>query len=255
MPESLTPLLERIDRVVVLTLPEAQQRQAMVKHLLAGVGLPFEFHFGRDCRQSNLNDLIEAGDYDPLARRRAGRPDLTPGEIGCALSHRAVQSKVQPGERVLILEDDIRVIPGRLAGLARDIEMMPQQWDLAYFGHSLMNLSTPLVTRIKLLSYYPIAYMLGSAEKNPATIQRIYRRSLNERWMYAGWFNDAHAYAINSVAGDYLQSLQRSVWLEADVALNHLVRFSGLTAITQRHILFEQNRQLPSQIGARPSWT
>ena len=74
MPESLTPLLERIDRVVVLTLPEAQQRQAMVKHLLAGVGLPFEFHFGRDCRQSNLNDLIEAGDYDPLARRRAGRP-------------------------------------------------------------------------------------------------------------------------------------------------------------------------------------
>ena len=254
MADSLAPLLDRIDRVVVVTLAHAAERQSVIERMFADMGLPFQFHLGRDCRHSSMEDLAESGEYDPEARRSTGRPDLTAGEIGCALSHRDVQRSVRPGERVLILEDDVRVIPQHLRNLEADIAMMPERWALAYFGHALMNLFTPMSVRLKLLTYYPLAHLLGKQSKNPATIKRLYRRSLNSRWMHAGWFNETHAYAIDFVAASYLTSLQSRIHLEADVALNHLVRYSGLTAITQKEILFEQDRAIPSEIGGRPSW-
>jgi glycosyl transferase family 25 len=253
---SLASLSKVVDKVVVITLPSATERQHRIASLFASLNLPFEFHFGTDCRPTTVGDLAASGLYDAEARLSLGRPDLTPGEIGCALSHRDVAQSVASGshERVLVLEDDVRVIPGSLERLRDDITAMPQEWSLAYFGHSPMNLSTPAIVRLKLLTYYPLAFLFGRTDKNPATIRRIYRRPLNSRWMFAGWFNDAHAYAIDRQAAEYLASLQRRIWLEADLALNRLVRFSGLTAITQRVTLFQQGDDVPSQIGARPSW-
>jgi len=42
--------------------------------------------------------------------------------------------------------------------------------------------------------------------------------------------------------------------MEADVVLNHLVRFSGLNAICLANPLKDQDLEVASTIGDRPSW-
>ena len=249
-------LLEVIDKIVVVTIPSAVERQADVSLLMQDLALPFEFHLGRDCRTASVEELVDGGDYDPVARARLGRPPLTPSEIGCALSHRDVATRVAHGtaERVLVLEDDVRLIEANTGYLGAAIASIPRHWSLAYFAYAAMNLSIPPLVRVKLATYYPLRHMLGSERHDPVTIRRIYRRPLNAHWMLAGWFNDATAYAIDREAARYISESQRPVAFEADLILNHLVRFSGLAAICLKYPLFDQRRDIPSLIGERPSW-
>ena len=256
MKGSLSSILKAVDRVVVITIESAADRQKSVRKLLDDAGVPFEFHFGRDARSATIGQLVDSGEYDPAARQTLGRPGLTPAEVGCALSHRQVAEKIAsgPDERVLILEDDLRLIDENIGDFEAAMQEIPPRWDLAYFGYSPMNLFTPWPIRLKLLSYYPIRYLLGSEKHNPRTIARIYRRPLSRYWMRAGWFNDAHAYALNRKAAAAIAESQRPISLEADLALNYLVRFSRLDAVCLEKPVFAQDRSMPSLIGARPSW-
>ena len=252
----LSSIRDAIDRVIVITIESATDRQKAVTRRLDDAGISFEFHFGRDARSASIDQLIAEGEYDAVTRRASGRPDLTPAEIGCAISHRDVARKIASGadQRVLILEDDLRVIEENVSGFDAAMAAIPPDWDLAYFGYSPMNLFTPWQIRLKLLSYYPIRYLLGSDRHNPRTIARIYRRPLSELWMRAGWFNDAHAYALNRDAAAAIARSQSPISVEADIALNHLVKFSRLNAICLENPIFAQDRSMPSLIGARPSW-
>lgn len=256
MTQSFQGLLEAVDKIVVVTIPSATQRQTDVTQLMAQIGLPFEFHFGRDCRDTTADELSRRGEYDPQVRSGLGRSPLTPGEIGCAISHRDVARKVAdgPDERVLVLEDDVRLDSANLAYFGNSIATMPREWNLAYFGYAAMNLTTPFGMRVKLLSWYPFMRMLGSKRHDPATIRRIYRRRLNSHWMRAGWFNNAVAYAIDRTSARYIADAQTPVAYEADLILNYLVRFSGLEAICLKYPIFDQRLDIPSLIGARPSW-
>lgn len=256
MNDRLKPLLAAVDRLVVITIESASARQAAVRRLFDDGGVPFEFYFGRDSRNSSREELIEEGAYDAVARRSLGMPDLTPAEIGCAISHRDVARRIAsgPDERVLIVEDDVRVIEEHIDRLKPAVDTMPASWDMAYFGYSPMNLSTPWPIRLKLLTYYPLAYLLGSERHDPRTIARIYSRPLNEFWMRAGWFNGAYAYALNRKAATVIAESQEKLSLEADVALNHLVRFTRLNAICLKYPILAPNWEMPSLIGARPSW-
>lgn len=256
MTESLSSVFDVIDKVIVITLASSADRQNDMTNLLQGLGVPFEFHFGRDCRNETAANLAATGDYDAEARLRSGRPEMTPAEIGCALSHRDVASRIATGSdnRVLVFEDDIRAVAPRIWEFDDCIRAMPARWNLAYFGYAAMNLRTPLAIRLKLASYYPLAYMLGSTRHKPSAIRRTYRRPLNSHWMHAGWFNNAHAYALDRTAARIIAESQTPVRMEADIALNHLVRDSDLEAICMKEPIFEQRLDVPSVIGARPSW-
>jgi GR25 family glycosyltransferase involved in LPS biosynthesis len=237
-------------------LSAATERQDHVASLMDKAGLPFQFHFGADYRDRTTAGLAQEGVYSPEARARMGLPQLTPAEIGCAVSHRDVAKEAAStrGEKVLVLEDDVCVLPAGVTDLDRSIERMPARWSLAYFGYAPMNLRTPLDVRVKLWTYYPVRYALGSEKHNPRTVSRIYRRGWGRFWKKAGWFNNAHAYAIDSEAAQFIAETQAVISMEADVILNRLVRFSGLKAICLKSPLFEQCEDLPSFIGDRPSW-
>jgi len=93
-------------QVYVITLINAKKRQEWIAGQLNRLGIPFEFIFGIDGRKLTVNELDEC--YDS-ARAKSFEGEMTPGEIGCALSHRLaykiiVERKV---ERAIILEDDI----------------------------------------------------------------------------------------------------------------------------------------------------
>lgn len=253
---SLRRILDIVDRVIVLSLSTSLERQRAIAETLKQHDLPFQFLFGRDTRTSSIEALEGSGDYNSTRRASSGRSQLTPGEIGCALSHRGAAESMLEGSdsRILILEDDAIVTAGGAAEIGTSLQSMPAKWSLAYFGYQSMNLSAPLSVRVKLASLYQIAHLLGSKRHDPDSIRRIYARSLNSHWMHAGWFNNAHAYAIDRSAAEFIASAQTPVSMEADVALGHLVRFSGLSAVCQTTPLFEQATGTPSTIGARPSW-
>jgi GR25 family glycosyltransferase involved in LPS biosynthesis len=253
---SLAPLLDHVDRIIVITLPSAGERHELISAVLTAHGLPFEFHMGRDARQESVESLIASGEYDSNARSLHDRHDLTPAETGCAISHRQVAANLLAGSdrRVLILEDDAFTLPDGLRHFSESMRSLPAEWNLAYFGYAPMNLKAAFAVRLKLMTYYPVAQMLGSKRHDRDSIRRIYTRRLNSQWMHAGWFNNAHAYAIDRQAAEFIVKIQTPVSLEADVALGHLVRFSGLNAICQKYPLFDQRLDIPSTIGARPSW-
>jgi GR25 family glycosyltransferase involved in LPS biosynthesis len=259
MPEpiSLAPLLDHVDNVVVVTLAAARERHDDVRQLLRAHSLPFEFHYGFDGRDKTVESLAAHGIYDRVGRATLGRVDLTAPEIGCAVSHREVAQKLLESrdKRVLVIEDDVTTLASGLAHFSETMREMPGGWNLAYLAYSPMNLTTPIGVRLKLVSYYPIAYFFGSERHDPYSIRRIYRRKLNSRWMRAGWFNGALAYAIDRKAAEEIVRLQSPVRFESDIALGHLVRFTKLDAICAAFPLFDQKPGIPSIIGARPSWS
>ncbi|MFC1688659.1 glycosyltransferase family 25 protein [Pseudomonadota bacterium] len=252
----LASVLGLVDTVIVITVEGENKRQEQVKQLLDSHEVPFHYLYGADFRKSSIDELKAEQIYDPSLKLRDQQPLLTPGEVGCAVSHRMAAEKVAAGEygSVLVLEDDVLILEQNLATLEASISSMPSDWDLLYLGYNKQNLSMPWSIRLKLLSWYPLRYWLGSKRHDPSSIRRIYRGPYDRYWYRAGCFNGAHAYAINTTAAEYLVKLQTPVRLEADVALKHLVRFSGLNSYCLRDDVFDQRRDVPSLVGDRPAW-
>lgn len=103
-------------KIRVISLLEAAGRRAHMSAQMRDIGLDWSFF-----------DAIRVNEpppeYDRAARRRRFGFDLSLGEIGCFLSHRALwQACARSGDRCwCILEDDIEILPGFGAALA-DIE-------------------------------------------------------------------------------------------------------------------------------------
>jgi glycosyl transferase family 25 len=93
------------------------------------LGLDFSFVDAVDGRALTSNDL---GGLGLAARRRYFTNELTPGEIGCFLSHRRVYEEIiATGAPVtVVLEDDAEVAPD-FAALAESIAALPR-FDLVW---------------------------------------------------------------------------------------------------------------------------
>ena len=57
-----------------------------------------------DCQKMRDDGLVEKDTWH--------NRDLTPGELGCTLSHRAIWEKVLFGDKIMILEDDCELVDG-----------------------------------------------------------------------------------------------------------------------------------------------
>jgi hypothetical protein len=219
-------------RVVVVTIPAAIERQERIKERLRGID--FSFHFGRDTRDASVSELP----YSPEKRTALRKPPLISAEIGCAWSHREVLESVKPNERVLILEDDVKLV--------KPLRMSPHGWNLCYYGYQLVYPKMPLSVRLRTWAYYP---MIG--QKN---VSRIYAKPIDEHWMTAGWFNGAFAYAVDYQAAQWIVRENTPISQEADFVLQRLTRFGALRCIAEREATFIADFSDGSLIGERPSW-
>lgn len=91
---------------------------------------------------TDLARHVEAGAMERLREmqrtgHRRGHPDLTPGAVGCYLSHlrawRAVAASGAPYG--LVFEDDARVPVRVRDALQRAVEGLPPDWDILLLGH------------------------------------------------------------------------------------------------------------------------
>ncbi|MFC1694672.1 glycosyltransferase family 25 protein [Pseudomonadota bacterium] len=248
--------LDLFDSILVVTLKGQHERQDQAAKALETYGVPFQFFYGADYRDRSVKELVTEQIYDPTYKEKNGKLSLTSGEIGCAASHRTLAEKIVEGHHntVLVLEDDLIVLGDNIGAFVESRSTLPKSWNLLYLGYNKNNVSIPLSIRLKLASWYRLRFWFGSKRHDPSTIRRIFRRPYNSNWFHAGCFNGTHAYAIDRSAAKYLVNLQTPVKLEADMALQHLVRFSGLNAYCPKYDVFDQRWDIPSLVGARESW-
>ncbi len=89
-------------KIYVVNMARSTARRERIGTLLSGMGLEFEFFSAIDGR------VTEITGYDNERRLKEKGHGLTPGEMGCFASHRALWEKcVSLQENILILEDDI----------------------------------------------------------------------------------------------------------------------------------------------------
>ena len=76
------------DKIFVITLERAKERQIQVSKQLEG--LPFEFFYGVDKLQLNRDQLVKENIYDEVKAKELNRYSkvMVLGHIACALSHR-----------------------------------------------------------------------------------------------------------------------------------------------------------------------
>jgi len=121
--------------VFVISLPQSVHRRAPLLAALTRLGIAHEVVEAADgeklVRQREV-PWSDAGTLEPqplLARR------LTPGEIGCAVSHLGLWRRIAAARtRALVLEDDGHVADTMPEVLAR-LAALADAWDLVLLGH------------------------------------------------------------------------------------------------------------------------
>ncbi len=120
----------------VISLPGSNERQAFIAGQLEGQGLPFSWLDGVNGRA--LDAAEKALLYSEEKAVRQGGRALSPGEVGCALSHlKAYRTFLDSGaELALVLEDDAALRPdfrSMLEGVVQAVDW--QETDLLLLSH------------------------------------------------------------------------------------------------------------------------
>jgi glycosyl transferase, family 25 len=112
--------------VRVISLERSTDRRERVQRELKN--FPLEWAFLNAVDGFALKTLPKS--YDPAKVKRLQGYELTPGEIGCYLSHmKAWGQCVEQNKTMLVLEDDF-VINGDLSHVLESLTQMDQRWSL-----------------------------------------------------------------------------------------------------------------------------
>ncbi|MBE7638252.1 hypothetical protein GUA87_15450 [Sneathiella sp. P13V-1] len=152
------PVSDQLQIFVINRKKDAERRANMSKRL-GDLGLEFEFFEAVDGHQI---DAYSVPEYDGEKRRLYFGRDLSIGEIGCILSHRAIYRKITD-ERIpltLILEDDTHFkedFPDVLEALVRE----SKKWDMIRFLDRKKIFKAPYRILKQLTETYSLARVRG----------------------------------------------------------------------------------------------
>jgi glycosyl transferase family 25 len=234
-------LAEFFDRVYVLSLRRCEDRHAFIKAELEG--LPFDFFWGVDGKTLTPREVAES--QDVAAIRAVMHRDMSTGEVACALSHRLIyEDALAHGyRRVLILEDDVILLPVGVDAVRSMIEELPAAWDLWYVGYAAFNdgLSHRLVRRAKELASPLLGIRYGTR----------YTRSHSRHLRRAGFHNGAFTYAVTAAGCEKLVRAQTPVCNTADGVMSFLCADRAMEAFLSVPMLFAPAETLPTTIDDR----
>lgn len=147
--------------VFVISLKGADQRRAYMRDLLGKHEIPFDFFDAIDGRGF---DVKAHKNYNGRKRRLLFGKDLTGGELGCLLSHKAIYQKMgdQNIPQALILEDDV-ILDTDFKDTVQHLIQSDLPYDLVRF------LGSPKVAKrgVRPVAPLPKGYILGRMPTNP----------------------------------------------------------------------------------------
>ena len=117
--------------VFVINLEQSTDRRAAMGARLDQLHINYSFFKAVNGHALNIDTLPA---YAKTCRRLFFGRDLTKGEIGCLLSHKAVYQHIVDNniERAIILEDDVFIEPS-FPQIIREIIQSPVKWDVIRF--------------------------------------------------------------------------------------------------------------------------
>ena len=229
------------DRIVVISLDRARDRQARLRDRLGG--LRYEIFPATDKRDLDRGALVKDGGFDESRTRRAFRHtrDMNDGEIACALSHRRVYEAAVAGgwARTVVLEDDVIPRPSDLASLRAALAELPPGWDLCYLGY-MKNEAPSAWDRAKRAAYVALA-PLGLVRWRLGEARRLLPEPFSPHLRRAGLHACTHAYAVSLAGARKLAAAQTPVSLRADWLLSSLILRGELSAFAAEPRLFDQD--------------
>lgn len=234
------------DKIFVITLERALDRQEKVRERLAG--LPFEFFFGVDKHSLNWENLLSENIYDDNKARQLNRysKGMILGHIACALSHRKLYEHIvkQQYQRVLIFEDDVVPLADQDALLPLSIRELPGDWEMIYFGYNKNETATPELKRKQ--AFYKLLSYINLIKWSPKMVSNLLPRPFSTNLQQAGFHDLLHAYGISLSACKKLIPAQTPVVFNADPLISHLVMKGELKAFITRKKFFTQEQFLDS---------
>jgi glycosyl transferase family 25 len=233
-------LNEAFEKVVVVTIPCAHDRQARLAEQL--VGLDLELAFGVDKREVTPDGLEAEGLYSAARARRLRRcsKPLSLGQVACALSHRMIyQRMVREGwKSALILEDDVVIREEGIGDMVAILSQLPLDWECLYLGWFEHERVTPLMRAQQVV--YLLLAALRLMKWTPRMVLNLYSRSRSSHLRRAGHHLGTHAYAITLAAAEKLLARQTPVAFEADQLLADQVQRGALKAFLATPAVFDQ---------------
>lgn len=209
--------------VFIISLKTEPERRARAAARMAEQGIAFEFFDAVDGRQF---DVRAHPAYAGLRRRLFFGKDLTGGELGCILSHRAVMEKITV-ERIplaLVFEDDVILEPGFSAVVRRLIDC-DYPWQMVRFLGTRKVAAAPHRKRCDLDGVYDL--------------RRVFAP-----------FGGAHAYLIKQDAAKILARKMRRNWTPNDTLMGHPWR-TGLENLIVQPGIARQDLSFESAIGEK----
>jgi glycosyl transferase family 25 len=211
------------DKIYVITLQRAADRQAHVRNELQG--LDYEFFFGKDKQSFSINSLKEQGVYDEeLAKKhhRYGKAMHT-GQIGAAWSHAEVYKDVVENNyrRVFIMEDDIVIDKEAIRIFPNVLKELPADWELLYLGFDEREKAPPGIFFKKL--FYHFLRLFRAIKFSHTAINHLYPRKVSTYIYEAGYHDCIHAYGITHSAAKKMLALQKPISFIADNLPAHAI--------------------------------
>lgn len=236
------------DRIYVVSIERNVARREALQRDLEGVSLTYIP--GIDGHALSEAELREHYD-DELARRTYGR-SLSPGQIGCALSHRAIyRDVVERGlERVLILEDDAVPCVENLSATGAILAQLPADWNLLYLYAIRSSETRALDAKVRFL--YPLLSRVMPHRYDMRRIRRNYSRPYSRNLRVAGQHWSAVAYAVTRSTAMRMLEYQTPIRTVADDVTRMICAADGLKAFLSIPTLFRQRPGMDSTIWNRP---
>jgi glycosyl transferase family 25 len=228
------------DKIFVVSIPRFTERHTKVQEHLQG--LSFDFFWGADKLQLDIDKAKQAGIYDEERTKQLQRQgkSLNPGELACSLSHRMVYEEMikHNWKKVLILEDDVLPLYDHLAELPAALQELPAGWELVYLGYLKHETVTFSLKAKQLL--YKIKAALGLMKWNYTMVSHLLPRPYSYHLKKAGFHDCTHAYAVTLEAAKKLLAAQTPVVYRADDLLSHTILKGELNAFVTVPKFFDQ---------------
>ncbi|MEO7312768.1 MAG: glycosyltransferase family 25 protein [Chitinophagaceae bacterium] len=231
------------DQIYVLTLQRAADRQTQIRTDLAG--LNYTFFFGADKNDFKMETLKETGIYNEalaIKNHRYKKP-MRDGQLGCSWSHRMIyEDMLAKGyKKVLILEDDVKILSGALPAFEKAMAELPAGWELLYLDYAKHE-SRNFFTKSRQ-AWYHVQRFFGGIKWNHKTISHLYPKPFSEHLHLAGFHDYTDAYAITSHAAGKLLNLQTPIQFVADNLLAHACSSGLVKGFILIEKLFAQHSQ------------
>ena len=241
------------DRIYVLTLKRASDRQDHVRQVLRG--LNYHFIYGVDKQELSMEQVVRLGLFDRKLHMRTKRThrSMNLGEIACALSHRKIYEDIaEKGYgRSLILEDDVEPEFEILKEFPHVLKALPHDWELlmlGYHGEKAPDLFHFLQQKIYRVYRHLRLFNWHKVSQN--WIDQLCLRPLNERLWEMGKLVGGYAYAVTLNTARRFTAYQTPIKLQADRVFYYQKVAEGLRAYVPREKVFTlSNLSQSSYIG------